>query len=158
MGYKEEQEAFVSGLKGSSLETVVLVGLSTTISCMVRSAIEEQMSKRGRVSAPVLVGLDILFVLFPSLLNLCFSATFVNYWNGLMLILFVILYCLTPPPVPETFAARPQLPFLTTYRSSLLFLTCFAILAVDFHIFPRYFAKTETFGWSLVGGIIFLFL
>ena len=31
---------------------------------------------------------------------------------------------------------------MTIYRSSLLYLTFVAILAVDFHVFPRRFAKT----------------
>ncbi|KAJ3336151.1 hypothetical protein HDU93_003580 [Gonapodya sp. JEL0774] len=39
-----------------------------------------------------------------------------------------------------------QKPFIAAYRASLTILTCISILAVDFMVFPRKFAKTETYG------------
>jgi phosphatidylinositol glycan class W len=56
------------------------------------------------------------------------------------------------PPIPKNISEKSQhLDFLTMYRSSILYLTFIAILAVDFpSLFPRRFCKTEISGYGLM--------
>lgn len=46
--------------------------------------------------------------------------------------------------------SSPRYSFLTVYRAYLMVITIYCILAVDFPVFPRFFAKCENWGTSLV--------
>jgi phosphatidylinositol glycan class W len=95
--------------------------------------------------------------------------------NALLLVPAIILYVLEPPAPAKREAPRlpkkddaakgtkpdplPVKPFVTNYRGAMMVITCVAILAVDFRVFPRRFAKVENWGTSLmdmgVGSFVF---
>lgn len=54
---------------------------------------------------------------------------------------------INPGKAPTT---QRKIPFITNYRAIVIFITVLCILAVDFPIFPRRFAKTKAYGISLM--------
>ncbi|KAK2582237.1 hypothetical protein KPH14_004583 [Odynerus spinipes] len=53
---------------------------------------------------------------------------------------------------------RGKRPFVTNFRALSNIITAICILAVDFRIFPRKFAKTEVFGYSLMDTGVGIFI
>ncbi|KAJ5091325.1 hypothetical protein NUU61_006195 [Penicillium alfredii] len=171
--YKARKEAFVSNLMGSSIWEINSVTLVASTSVLLWSALQSRLSFFTPDGPAALVTdflLNVLAILF---------ATTAYSSAPLLLNIFLAspaLFLLLNQPRPRAQKAKPPRkaaqddssqdptalpvhPFLTTYRAAMMIVTCVAILAVDFRVFPRRFAKVENWGTSLmdlgVGSFVF---
>ncbi|RZB39169.1 GWT1 domain containing protein [Asbolus verrucosus] len=69
--------------------------------------------------------------------------------------LIMLVHGSKPGPKPKS---QPIQEYITNSRSTINIISVVAILAVDFLVFPRKFAKTETFGYSLMDVGVGLFI
>ncbi|KAF1851611.1 GPI-anchored wall transfer protein 1 [Cucurbitaria berberidis CBS 394.84] len=172
--YKQLKEAWVSGHTGGSVADVNSVSLAMPLSILLWSVIQSRM----RLFTPYTPGPCLVDFLLNCGATL-FATTIYSSspWVLNMLLLFpaAILYALEKPAPPKREAPRPPRktnseketkldalpvkPFITNYRGAMMIITCIAILAVDFRVFPRRFAKVENWGTSLmdmgVGSFVF---
>lgn len=168
MSYKEQKEAFVTGHQGTTPWEVLLVCLSAPIgvACyqqimMYRGKVKDiNSSMTSRIQA---ILLEAILVWFPMVL--CQTKFLYPYGVACLTIQSCIVLALrltkkkpqntksssiTAANDDDDDDSKKKLDFLTAYRSSILYLTFVAILAVDFHVFPRRFAKTEVYGYGLM--------
>lgn len=163
---KEQKQQFVSDLLGGSLtEIYTVVGTSVASYFTYKSFANNQA-----------LGLSIILDFLLNVIVLLSSITVysgkIGYLYqllllpGIGLVILLIFNNQSSPNKPinksknnnQKDILTPK-PFITAYRSHMLILTNLAILAVDFHIFPRRFAKVETWGTSImdmgVGSFVF---
>ncbi|KAI9665303.1 MAG: Glucosaminyl phosphatidylinositol (GlcN-PI) nositol acylation protein [Alyxoria varia] len=175
---KLAKEAFVSNLTGSQIGEINLVTTVAPASALLWSALQIKQSLFTPYT-PISGLID--FLLFCG--SFLFATTLYSdhlILLNLLLILPAIITLLVPDgrPPREIKQRRqrsakseeadvksqdedplPVKPFLTTYRGWMLVSTFVAILAVDFRVFPRRFAKVEAWGTSVmdlgVGSFVF---
>ncbi|KAL3468217.1 GWT1-domain-containing protein [Aspergillus heterothallicus] len=172
--YKSRKEAFVSNLAGGSVLEINAVTLVAPASVFLWSVLQSRLSFFTPYGPAAFITdflLNVLGILFAT--TLYSSAPLLLNVFLVSPALFILLNSRphrTPqrakrhqtataqngPNVPQSL---PVHPFLTTYRAAMMIITCIAILAVDFHVFPRRFAKAENWGTSLmdlgVGSFVF---
>ncbi|KAF2736504.1 GPI-anchored wall transfer protein 1 [Polyplosphaeria fusca] len=171
---KLAKEANVSGLTGGSIAEINAVSLVMPLSILLWSVLQSRL----RLFTPytpyaafvdfllncgAVLGATTVYSSIPWLLNL------------LLALPAALVFLLNAPvrtkhntsrPSSKSEASKsvpldplPVKPFITNHRGSMVVITCVAILAVDFQIFPRRFAKVENWGTSLmdigVGSFVF---
>lgn len=183
------QEEFVQGLNGSSKEDVMsfltqvplLVFITLFIKLCILAKLDFGSLRRkysdkglGKVLTfllefiTIVVPLVFIFtVLSESMLFIFLLAVFligliitqsatvvndmVNYWK--------IPHFKGALFTDDTLLGIGPRPFITYFRALTFLVTSLSIMAVDFHVYPRRFAKTETYGVSLmdIGVGLFVF-
>ena len=149
IGYKEAHQAFVSGLSGSSVYVVILVGISSVLCSWTRRNVGQLVTQQNWWISFIL---DTLFFTLPSLCVLCYPYEFSTYGVTILALFNIFAFLQNKKNNFKKISLQEsnKLSCISYYRSSLLLMTAIAILAVDFPIFPREFAKTETYGYSVV--------
>lgn len=174
LSLKEQKEAFVTGHGGTTPLENFLVCLISPVGIFVFNELRHVLLSEREDGDPgpkrrthaVLVAVESSVILFP----MAICQTSLLYPLGISLIILesvlgVLLFCRRMRASTtrassgiskihsrehEEAESKWKFHFLTAYRSSVSYLTFVAILAVDFRIFPRRFAKTETIGYGFM--------
>ena len=173
--YKTLKENFVSGLSGGSTSEINYVTAVAPATYLLWATLQARHAFFTQFNVPVILCDFLLNVIAILLVTTVYSSIPVLF-NVLLLSLACAIYLLpakrrtlqkkpsrvsrqTNGSVDEQLDPMPNRPFITAYRGGMMVITCLAILAVDFNVFPRRFAKVETWGTSLmdmgVGSFVF---
>ncbi|GAA5835465.1 hypothetical protein JCM5353_000151 [Sporobolomyces roseus] len=176
MGYKEDKESFVSGSTGGTVTRINLVCLTALTTYTLWSVVNARLAQGSKLASWKLATIEFSILVLPLLFALTLFSDFPISLNVVLSTLAVALNALPPPqdipplsPMPEQHSRKSSTahfdikpfnkPFVTSYRAIMMIMTVICILAVDFPIFPREFAKAETWGTSLmdlgVGSFVF---
>jgi|EP01043_Picozoa_sp_COSAG02_P039246 phosphatidylinositol glycan class W len=163
MGYKEEKEAFVSNLNGTSMTEIALVSCLLPAGLFLRAALWRAIGSAAlrKLPAAAVWLVEFVTVALPPLLSLIAPGQVPVMVLGTVAIAsglsVVVGECGTAGQArrrqDELRAAALSAPrkyHVAVFRATMMLTTCVCILAVDFHVFPRRFAKVETYGTGVM--------
>lgn len=164
---KEQKEAFVTGHSGTTIFEIFLICASSPIgisfySCFLLLLFNSNVfnkQQQQQQQKTIRIVLEFLVILVPMIL--CQTKFLYPVGVTILLVEFAtILFhyhrfhpqqqLTSTTTISSVYRSNQEIPSLTLYRSSIYFHTFIAILAVDFHLFPRTLAKTETVGYGFM--------
>ncbi|KAF3939163.1 hypothetical protein ABW19_dt0207523 [Dactylella cylindrospora] len=177
---KDTKEAFYQNHSGGSITEINFVTSVAPIAYLIYAVLQ---TRKGFFQAdeytPPLFLIDFGLNVAALLLSTTIYSSYAIHFSILLALNAFILYMGNPytgssklrkpppkgdaekekPDAEKIAAYLPKKAFITAWRGGMMIITCLAILAVDFQVFPRRFAKVETWGQSLmdlgVGSFVF---
>jgi len=176
--YKVYHEQFMQNHNGTTAVEILLVilpvpfgvFLSTYMSAVLTYLMHQKVLISSKFVSCLLFLVDFITVIVPFVLCVTiFSDIHVVVSQIFLLGLFICVacFCIAYRPVFSrengctllaSLVVTSRRPFVTNFRAIMNLLTAICILAVDFKVFPRRFAKTETFGYGLMDTGVGLFV
>ncbi|KAL1124388.1 hypothetical protein AAG570_001017 [Ranatra chinensis] len=155
--YREIHESFVANHNGTSVWENIFLIAPAPFAVFFLSCISP-LIRYHPFKAILLFGLEFHYLVLSQIL--CFTC--ISDYVFLIVVSLLVVYVFTVYTflrtqtkedvvrILEISTVSPQRPYITYFRSLVNILTAICILAVDFRVFPRRFAKTESFGFSLM--------
>ncbi|XP_075958105.1 phosphatidylinositol-glycan biosynthesis class W protein [Anarhichas minor] len=179
MSQRDLKEAFVSNLNGTSLQEVALGSFLTPL-CLISRGLILTLYHQAMGTLPLPLPLishlllDFCVLILPLVLSCTVLSTVLHQVILSLAFVSACVFCYIYRANSHRFARHTQntvsaflqshvqfdqLPFVTIFRVFVNVKTAISILAVDFSIFPRRYAKTETYGTGVmdfgVGAYVF---
>ncbi|KAG5524177.1 hypothetical protein RHGRI_030993 [Rhododendron griersonianum] len=146
---KHLKEQFVSNLTGSSMLEIIALATAVPVLILLRRCFCSNGMRDGNATKISSKKNDDVIVGLRSL-RAYMAATLIDF---LLIILPLLLFFTVTKRCGAFIYLEDGVDSLRTnissYRVSIMVVTCLCILAVDFRIFPRRYAKTDTYGTSL---------
>lgn len=174
MSQRELKEAFVSHLNGTSLQEVVLGSCLAPLCLLSRGLILILLHQtRADTESPLPLTahlfLDFCVLILPLVLSCTILSSVLQQVIVSVAVVVAALFCYirasarhpvqSGPSFLQSRIQAQRVPFVTTFRVLVNVKTAISILAVDFSVFPRRYAKTETYGTGVmdvgVGAFVF---
>lgn len=154
--YKQLHKEAISNQKGSSLIQVYMLLFSLPVHVIIFIWISIYTNYCEKLNSPSIWMFSFEFVVM--VLPIVFNFTIFSEYLVIQFIVYFIVFAFPFMWLLLNYnyisASNIQIkknhPHITLYRFMLNTYTVFCILAVDFNIFPRHFAKTEKYGHSVM--------
>ncbi|KAL2714961.1 hypothetical protein V1478_014659 [Vespula squamosa] len=159
--YRLQQEAFVSNHGGTTSQEVVNVILPNVCGLFLTITTLGLYGKYLHRNVKIVI--EFVLTVIPCILCCTILSEYVSNVCIVMIILSIINIMLMRINIDALTSCiiipvKGKRPFITNFRALSNIITIMCILAVDFQIFPRKFAKTEVFGYSLMDTGVGIFI